>query len=170
MRRFYQFGLCFLFILITVVAVYSGWHLSQTRLRQRTTAHELVSVVLLQKHWTAFETNDDLQPVVKLLSSEFSNSRHHVRVLLANGTFRDDSTPDAFELQFLRDASVSLSMAPGGVAPRAERLPQGKAPYRYYRAVYATKTECVDCHRVMDKNPLLVEDDLISVVKIEIRE
>lgn len=166
--RWYQFSLRSLLLIVTLLCVYFGWQVSQARLRQRTLADQLVDQILVQEHFHAIEANPQINTLVTSLTSDLtSDTPYTFGFLLADGTFKDGTTADEFEQQFVRDVSGSPPGKGNNTADTVERRLFGAGPFRYYRAVRAKKS-CLVCHRGLGSSPALAAGDLMAVVKIQL--
>ena len=169
MRRFFRYSLRSLFILVTLLSIYFAWRLVHARERQRAIANQLVDTALISMHWQSLETNKKFQTIIASLQADLaSNAASKLGFLLPNGTFKDGKKADEFEMQFLRDVTAVPVGQRGGAAETAERSFR-MGSYRYYRAIRAEKS-CVVCHRMISKDPALVEGDLLAVVRIELED
>ena len=187
-----MFGACLL-LLITCSFWWYGTNTEKLLYKQnRTEGRLLVATAIGLLHLEKLEPSEDFRDLMEHTNSNIWDKDYQYRIIRPNHKSPDEAPADEFEREMLArlasappPASSSPSSNPAnsgdtaaeehaGIAggeesvEYAERRPKDRRQYQYYQAVRATTALCVNCHRGVDLNPQLAENDLLAVVQVSI--
>jgi signal transduction histidine kinase len=188
----FLFGACLL-LLITASFWWYGTNTEKLLYKQnRTEGRLLVATAIGLLHLEKLEPSEDFRDLMEHTNSNIWDKDYKYRIIRPNYQTADEAPADDFERQLLERlmtappptppapssdpaatgetaAEVQAGIAGGEESVEyAERRPTGRRQYQYYQAIRATTSLCVNCHRGVDLNPQLAENDLLAVVQVAI--
>jgi signal transduction histidine kinase len=192
----FLFGGCLL-LLITGSFWWYGTNTEKLLYKQnRTEGRLLVATAIGLLHLEKLEPSEDFRDLMEHTNSNIWDKDYKYRILRPHYKTPEETPADDFERQLLErlmnavppppdeppagnstsatDIGETAAEVQAGIAGGedsvefAERRPTGKQQYQYYQAIRATTSLCVNCHRGVDLNPQLAENDLLAIVQVSI--
>ncbi len=187
-RKFrFLFGVCMLFL---ITGSFWSYGRATERLVDKQNFYKgqlLVDQVILLSHWEQIDLHDsnaedeDAMFFTKEIGRRLERQEYRSRSIRPPASNRGNHHPaeaprDEWEWSLIRRWSSPTALEetePDDLLPEqriewAARPSADGSEYLYYQAVRATTSQCVLCHKALDPNEALVEDDLLRVVQVSI--
>ncbi len=170
------FGVCLFGLIAASFWVYSSQTDVLVSKQNPSRGRLLVETIMLATHWQKFDEirekprSADEASLYADITTNLKNLDYEWKFIRPAGVEKDKQPEDAFEAAIVEKF---LSTAPLKEEQSEERdyeprfTADGKR-YEYFRPIYATDAQCVQCHRVVVGPNDLQVGDLIAVAKVSI--